>query len=882
MPRAGKLGKIIFNTGLLNETFSKVIGPGVHQSMNTAQETRTAWWSDSLEDAFQRVNSQNTGLRSEEAARRLQSLGPNRLSGKSSQTAMRMLLRQLSSPIVLILLGASVLSFVVGDATDGIIIMMIVGLSSLLGFWQEYRAATAVQALQQMVQVRAQVLRDGIAQSVPLEDVVVGDVLVLSAGVSVAADCRLLEARDLYANEATLTGETFPAEKDAVPVAADTPLSRRKNALFQGTYVASGTGRAVVMCTGNDTEFGALALHLQQQPPETEFERGVRSFGHLLFRITLILVLMIFASNVFLHRPVLDSFLFALALAVGLTPELLPAIISVNLASGARRMAARQVIVKRLVSIENFGSMNVLCCDKTGTLTEGLVQLEDALDIYGKPSGQVLRLAGINAAFQTGFSNPIDAAIRARAPALAQDIVRLDELPYDFARKRLSILARIDLGSTLITKGAFNQIMAVCTQVILPDGDIAPIAAHKASLLQSYAEFSARGWRTLGVATKALPGQDTIGHEDESAMCFAGFLVFADPPKKAVADTIQDLRRLGVNLKVITGDNHLVATQLARQIGLNTTHTLTGIQLREVSDDALPRLASRITVFAEIEPNQKERIVRALRRAGKVVGYMGDGINDAPALHAADVGISVQGAADVAKEAADIVLLRQDLAVLTDGVREGRVTFANTMKYVYMATSANFGNMISMAGASLLLPFLPLLPNQILLTNLMTDMPEMAIATDRVDAQAVEAPQRWDVRVISRFMLSFGLLSSCFDLLTFAILYFGLNASPTQFRSGWFVESVISASLVVMVIRTRLTFWRSRPSRPLVVSTLLIVACAIALPYTKLGAVFGFQPLGLNFMLMMAGVVAAYIVSAELMKLWFFRHFKVSLPRRHA
>ena len=843
--------------------------------MPDSPKTSPAWWSSTPEDALRTLEASRAGLSASEAMKRLQRWGPNVLQGPQNQTVPALLLRQLASPIVLILIAAALLSFALRSPTDGLIILAIVGASSLLGFWQEYRAATAVAQLQQMVEVRAEVLRDGQAITVPVAQVVPGDVVLLSAGASVPADCRLLEERDLFTDEATLTGETFPVEKNVGELPPDTPLAQRSNALFQGTHVVSGTGRALVLRTGNTTEFGAIAQRLRIRPEKTDFELGVRAFGNLLLRITLLLVMLIFAFNVFLQRPVLDSFLFALALAVGLTPELLPAIISVNLASGARRMAAQKVIVKRLVSIEDFGSMDVLCSDKTGTLTEGLVHLSGALDIEGAPSARALRLAAVNAAFQTGYHNPIDVAISAAAPPLAADVLRLDELPYDFKRKRLSVLATVDGQPLLITKGALGQVLEACSTVELPNGQRLPLAEQASRLHEHHAAFSARGLRTLGLACKALPGRTSVKNEDETGLVFLGFLVFADPPKAGIADTIRQLHGLGVALKVITGDNVLVAREVARQIGLRDAHIVSGPALRSVSDEALPQLASRTHVFAEVEPTQKERIIRALRQAGHVVGYMGDGINDAPALHAADVGISVQGAADVAKDAADIVLLERDLAVLTSGIREGRTTFANTLKYVFMASSANFGNMFSMAGASLLLPFLPLLPKQILLTNLLTDLPEMAIATDRVDTSAIERPRRWDVKFIRNFMLYFGLLSSVFDFLTFGVLYFMLHASPALFRSGWFVESVVSASLVVLIIRTRGPFWRSRPSPALVTATGLVIAATVALPYTPLGPLFGFAALPAHFLGLMALLVLLYIACAEGLKRVFYRRHRL-------
>jgi len=829
------------------------------------------WWSLEMEQLAREIDASPAGLSSAEAAARLQREGANALHGEDGARILPLIGRQLGSPIVLILIAAALLSFFMHDATDGVIILLIVFASGMLGIWQEFRAATAVASLQKLVAVQADVLRDGAACQVPLQKVVRGDVVLLSAGASIPADCRLLDARDLFVNQATLTGETFPVEKMPGDLPADTPLAQRSNALFQGTHVVSGVGRALAMRTGRDTQFGAIADRLRIRPEETDFEGGVRQFGMLLMRVTLILVILIFGLNVYLHRPVLDSFLFALALAVGLTPELLPAIISVNLASGARRMAARKVIVKRLVSIENFGSMDVLCSDKTGTLTEGSVRLDAALDAAGQPSDRVLQLAGINAAFQTGFANPLDAAIVAAAGPPAASATRLDEIPYDFARKRLSVLATMNSQTIMVTKGALAQVLAVCAEVATAGGDAVPIGDQQASIQGSYETFSARGLRTLGLAVKSLPGRTKIAREDEVGMTFVGFLLFADPPKAGIAATIEELKGLGVALKIITGDNPLVAKAVAAQVGLVGLKIVSGKDLRQVSDDALPQLASATSIFAEVEPNQKERIIRALRKAGHVVGYMGDGINDAPALHAADVGLSVQGAADVARQAADIVLLEPDLVVLADGVREGRRTFANTQKYVFMATSANFGNMFSMAGASLLLPFLPLLPKQILLTNLITDLPEMTIATDRVDSEAIARPQRWDVQFIRRFMFRFGLLSSVFDFLTFAVLYFVLKASPELFRSGWFVESVVSAALVVLVLRTRGVFWRSRPSMTLALATLAVICVALALPYTPVGAAFGFVPLPGLFLVLMGLIVVGYIASAEMLKRWFYR-----------
>ena len=595
---------------------------------------------------------------------------------------------------------------------------------------------------------------------ITVDQLVPGDVAILTAGARIPADCLLLDSQDLFVDEAVLTGESFPVEKSTGIVPADAPLARRSNVLFQGTHVVSGKGRAVVVRTGRATKFGAIAERLRLHPAETEFEHGVRRFGYLLMEVTLLLVIALFAFDVYLQRPVLDSFLFALALAVGLTPQLLPAIISVNLAHGARRMAAKQVIVKRLSAIENFGSMNVLCSDKTGTLTEGRVRVLSAFDAEGRESAQVLFYAFLNASYQTAFPNPIDEAIRVHRVFAIDGWEKLGEVPYDFSRKRLSVLVKHEGQVLLITKGALQSVLDVSTLAQQSDGTQVPIAEVRATVERHYEALSAQGHRTIGVAVREMDGLGTVDRNAERALTFLGIIVLADPPKPGVAATIERLTRLGVRLKVITGDNVLVATHIASQVGLAEPRVLTGTALHALSDEALPMAAQETDIFAEVEPNQKERIIRALRKAGHVVGYMGDGINDASALHAADVSISVQGAVDVAKEAADIVLLEPDLAVLEAGVVEGRCTFANTLKYVFMATSANFGNMFSMADASLLLPFLPLLPKQVLLTNLLTDMQEMAIASDRVDADWIERPHRWDIAFIRRFMLTFGLVSS--------------------------------------------------------------------------------------------------------------------------
>lgn len=831
------------------------------------------FWHSPTDTLLKQLDTTSRGLSSAEAKARLAQTANSRLSTRRRSPAWRLLLAQFESPIILILLFATGLSFFVHDHVGGLIIFAIVLISGLLGFWQENGAANAVEKLLALVQVTTAVLRDGKTIEVPVAEVVSGDVIKLGAGDSIPGDSLILESNDLFINEASLTGETYPVEKSPTVLPAETPLNARSNTLFMGTNVVSGSATAVIVRTGRDTEFGQVSAHLQLKPPETEFENGIRHFGYLLMEVTLFLVIGIFAVNVYLARPVLDSFLFALALAVGLTPQLLPAIISINLAHGARNMAAQKVIVKRLASIENFGSMNVLCSDKTGTLTEGVVTVQGAYDINGEDNAKVLLYAYLNASFETGFANPIDQAIHIFQPQDISTYQKVGEVPYDFIRKRLSIVVDNADVRLMVTKGALSNVLEVCSLVETPSG-VVDLATARETIEQQFAQFSSQGLRTLGIAYRSFATLESSASHEESAMTFLGFIVLADPPKTDIVETIGALRDLGVKLKMITGDNHLVAAHVGQQVGLSNTKVLSGSELYHLSDEALQHQVSQTDIFAEIEPNQKERIILALKKVGNVVGYMGDGINDASALQAADVGISVSSAVDVAKEAADIVLLEQDLKVLLQGVRGGRKTFANTLKYVFMATSANFGNMFSMAGASLFLPFLPLLPMQVLLTNLLTDFPEMTIATDSVDAEMLDQPRRWNINFIRQFMLIFGIISSVFDYLTFGILMFLLHAKPTEFRTGWFIESVISASVIVLVIRTQRPFYKSKPGNALMGTTLLIVLVTLALPFTPLGRLFGFGPIPVSFLLALSVIMVLYISLAEIAKHYFYRMVK--------
>jgi P-type Mg2+ transporter len=817
-------------------------------------------------------NNTANGLTAEEARQRQAKYGPNLLKPKHRANSFILLLRQFASPLVLILIVAAIMSFCLGDRTNSLIILAIVLVSGCLGFWQEKGANDAVDKLLAIVRTKAMVRRDNKEFEVPVEEIVPGDIVILNAGDLIPADCSIIESKDLYVNEAPLTGETFPVEKSVGVLPDGTPLAKRTNSLFMGTHVVSGDATALVVKTGKESEFGKVSARLEQRQPETEFERGIRRFGYLLINITLLLVLAIFAINIYFNRPALEAFLFALALAVGLTPQLLPAIISVNLAQGARRMAAKKVIVKRLASIENFGSMNVLCADKTGTLTEGKVVFRSALAFNKIESAKAKLYAYLNSSFETGFTNPLDEAVRncAERPDIA-GYTKADEVPYDFERKRLSIVVAKDGNYTAIVKGALENVLNACSTIETEAGKAEALSlAHKKDSLRHFVELSRQGFRVIGLAYKPVTAA-AFTKEQETDLTFLGYLVFFDPPKADAGQTIADLNKLGVTLKIITGDSELVAAFVSHQVGNLHPRILKGSDLHAMSNEALQEKANEIDIFAEIEPNHKERIVAALRRAGNVVGYIGDGINDVSALHTADVGISVDDAVDVAKEAADIVLLETGLAVLIDGVRGGRATFANTIKYVFMATSANFGNMFSMAAASLFLPFLPLLPKQILLTNLLTDLPEMTIATDSLDHELVEKPRRWDLKFIRSFMLVFGPLSSLFDFTTFGVLFFFLHANVAQFRTGWFLESVVSAAFIVLVVRTRRPFWQSRPSPYLIAATILVAIVTLLLPVLPVNSLFEFSPLPLSFIGALALIVLAYGASAEITKWFFYR-----------
>jgi Mg2+-importing ATPase len=837
-----------------------------------------SYWSQDASVLALKLGTGTGGLTSARAAAQLAAVGPNSVEDVPRMNALRLLARQFESPLILILASAAAISILLEQWIDaGIVLAIVIG-SSLLSFFQEYRASAAVEELKRRLALTVRVLRDGVEQALPVNAIVPGDLILLSAGNLIPADGIVIEAQDFLVSEASITGESFPVEKRPGIVAGDTPIFGRTNTVFLGASVRSGTAKVLVVRTGRRSEFGAIAARLRARPPETDFARGVRQFGYLLLRVMVVIVLFVLMVNLLLERSVIESLLFAVALAVGLSPELLPAIVSVTLSAGARAMSKRGVIVRRLDAIENLGSMNILCTDKTGTLTEGTIVLSDVLDAGSQPSDDVRRLAYVNAALETGIENPLDAAIVAAGEAAGLTtggLSKIDEIPYDFVRRRLTIVVaeKAAPGSHLIvTKGAFTNVLDICTALDSGGAEVPLDEGTRRELEAVFTSRSAEGFRVLALASRRVDAKADYDREDEREMVFRGFLVFLDPPKPEVRQTVQNLAGLGISIKMISGDNRHVTAHVAQAVGLDASSMLTGEELVGLKDEALWHLAPRTDLFVEIDPQQKERIVRALQRTGHSVGYLGDGINDAPALHAADVGISVAGAVDVARESADIILLSRDLDVLSQGVEDGRRTFANTLKYISITTSANFGNMISMALATPLLPFLPLTAKQILLNNFLSDLPSMAISSDNVDPDRVASPQEWNVREIQRFMIVFGLISSVFDVLTFAILLQVFEVGEAAFQTSWFMISLLTELAVVLILRTRRPAFRSRPSQLLLWSTLIVMAATFAIPFLgQMSAVFGFVPLSGVQLAAVLMILGGYIVTTELAKTWFFR-----------
>jgi P-type Mg2+ transporter len=807
-------------------------------------------------DVLADLGSGPGGLAESEAARRRGEVGPNAVR-THRVSALTVLARQLRSALLALLLFAAAVSFFVGERTDAVVIGLILSVSVLLGFANEYRAERAGAALHDRIRHEVVVVRDGRPRKVDVVDLVPGDVVEIELGMVVPADLRLLSVQRLECDESVLTGESVAVAKRVEGVPATAGLADLASCALMGTVVRAGSTTGVVVATGGETAFGRIALGLGERHPETEFQTGLRRFSLLLARVAAVLTALIFVINLVLHRPLIDAVLFSLAIAVGITPQLLPAIVTTSLAAGSRRLAARKVLVKRLVCVEDLGNVEVLFTDKTGTLTDGRISYRRGIPVPGQPDPLLLGLLANEATVQDGVAvggNPLDRAL-CQAPEAAGDLRggyrRVAVLPFDHDRRRVSVLVDGPSGRMLVTKGAPEELLTRCGQV--PEPTRAALDAELAA-----------GGRVVAVACRPAPGLTTIDPDAERDLDLAGFLVFLDAPKPDARPALEQLSRLGIEVKVITGDHPAVATRVCAELGLPVAGVLTGAQLGALSDEELRAALPRTTVFARVSPDDKARIVRAQRGAGTDVAFLGDGVNDAVALHAADVGISVDSAADVAKDAADVLLLEKDLGVLAGGVTEGRRIFANTIKYVLMGTSSNFGNMFSAAGASAFLPFLPMLPSQILLNNLIYDLTQVTIPADRVDEEQLARPAHWDLREIRRFMLTFGPVSSLFDFLTFAILLSVLHAGPVEFRSGWFVESLATQTLVVFVIRThRSPSWRSRPALALVVSVLAGVVVAGVLPYTPMAGALGFTPLPPAFLLVMVALVAAYLALVE-------------------
>ena len=821
------------------------------------------YWTLDAQSILRELSSSTAGLTPEEAASRLRGFGRNELRESVTLSRTQILWGQLRSPLLLLLLFAAAASAFTGEWVDASIVAVIVAASVAIGCAREFDAQTAAAALRARIRVHATAVRAGQSVAVGLEEVVPGDVILLSAGSIVPADAVVIEADSCFVSEAVVTGESFPVEKQPGPLPHGTPLTARTNCVFLGTNVRSGTARCVVVKTAQSTQFGSIAQRLELRPPETDFDRGIRRFGYLLTIAMLVMVLVVFAVHMLAGRPPGETLLFAIALAVGLSPELLPAILSVNLARGAQAMANHGVLVRHLNAIENLGSMDVLCTDKTGTLTEGIVQVEGAYDCAGHKSKAVLELATLNATLQSGLANPLDVAIlQLRTPDLT-NCRKLGEIPFDFVRKRLSIIVEEPAGVRLITKGAFHHVIQVCSHAA--DGT-AIDAARTVQLERRFEEWSSRGVRVIAVAARSADPQATYSREDERELTFMGFVTFLDHPKAGAAEALTDLARLGVSVKLITGDHKLVAQHIARLMGMRADRALTGEDLDNLHDEALWREAERTELFVEVDPNQKERIILSLKKMGYVVGFLGDGVNDAPAMHAADTSLSVEGAVDVARQAADFVLLDKHLDVIRMGILEGRRTFANTLKYVLTTTSANLGNMVSMAAASLFLPFLPLLASQILLNNFLSDIPAMGLANDNIDEEVLERPGRWNMRFIGRFMMGFGLLSSIFDLLTFAALLIVFRAGPDLFRTAWFVESLLTELVIALVVRTRRPLFNSRPGELLLWLTVALIGLTVLVPFLPFAHLLGFVPLSGTLLATLCGITGLYTVAAEIAK----------------
>jgi Mg2+-importing ATPase len=845
----------------------------------------------SVQSVLQTIETDLHGLSEKDADRRLSEFGPNELSRLNRMSFWTDMFERLRSPLIIQLLVITIVSSIIGEAKSAIIVGGMILLSVGLSFVLDHRSGRAVEALGKRVQSRTYVLRDGVETEIKMSEVVPGDIVLLHAGSIVPADLRLISAKDFFVSESTLTGESLPVEKMVLNTEKDADSALElTNACFFGTSVTSGTARAVVINTGMKTLFGAIALKLGEKREETSFDKGVRSFTWLMIKFMVIMVFAVFMIVGLTKGNWIEALLFSLSVAVGLTPEMLPMIVTVNLAKGALTMAKRKVIVKKLPSIQNFGAINILCTDKTGTLTQDRVVLEHHVDIIGNKSEEVLNYAYLNSFFQTGLRNLLDRAILEHIDLDVQDCTLVDELPFDFQRRRMSVVVDYEGDNVLICKGAVEEIYSCCTHYQI-DEDVYPlIDMIRADLFEEVEKLNREGFRVLGIAYREFPRDKTIFTvEDESQLILLGYIAFIDPPKESALEAITLLNKAGVRVKVLTGDNGLVTEKVCREVGITAENIITGPELSKLDAATFSKTVLENDIFVKLTPAQKESIVKDLRASGNVVGFMGDGINDTPALKAADVGISVDSAVDVAKEAADIVLLEKSLLVLEQGILEGRKVFANIVKYIRMGASSNFGNMFSVIGASYLLPFLPMKPIQILTNNLLYDISQTGIPTDNVDEELITKPLKWNIQNIKRFMIFIGPMSSIFDYATFGLMWFffgcsswltpGLTSIQQEgfarlFQTGWFVESLLTQTLIVHIIRTkRIPFFQSHASIAMTMTTIIIMAIAIWLPYSPFASILGLVPLPAIYWAWIAGFLLSYSVLTHKVKTWFFKKF---------
>ncbi len=839
-----------------------------------------------LSAVFEQLNTSPNGLSAEEVATRLDTYGPNEVAREKRITWYRRLWDNFKNPLVILLVALGIISYLTGDLRATVIILLMVVLGIVLRYFQEQRADHAAEELKAMVSTTATVVREGTHQEIKLSQLVPGDIVLLSAGDMVPADVRLISAKDLFLNQATLTGESMPVEKTpAVPAESISNALELPNICFMGSNIESGTGIAIVLQTGSQTYFGSLASSLVGAREVTSFDKGINQFTMLMISFMAIMVPLVFLFNGLSKHNWLEAFLFALAVAVGLTPEMLPMIVTVNLSKGAISMSRKKVIVKRLNAIQNFGAMDVLCTDKTGTITQGRIVLEKHLDVQGNVSDRVLHYGYLNSYYQTGLKNLMDEAILEHEQLnydlqVDEDFHKIDEIPFDFQRRRMSVIMEDNLNRhLLICKGAVEEIMALSTRVEIKGEVLDVLPEFDAKRRQMIHDLNADGFRVIAIAYRYFPGDNDEPHytvRDESSLTLMGFLAFLDPPKESAQEAIVKLHSHNVDVKILTGDNDVVTASICRQVGLPVENMLLGNRIEEMNDDQLAEAVSATTVFAKLSPAHKERIIHALQRKAHVVGFMGDGINDAPALKAADVGISVDSAVDIAKESSDIILLENNLLVLEQGVMEGRRVFGNITKYIKMAASSNFGNMFSVLGASVFLPFLPMLPIQVLTNNLLYDFSQTSIPTDTVDEEWLAKPRKWAIGELRRFILYIGPISSIFDYMTFFIMLYIFKTwtNPELFHTGWFVESLFTQTLIIHVIRTnKIPFIQSRASLPLILTSLAIVAVGAWLPYSFLAPTLGFVPLPPLYWLLLLGMLVCYVLLTQVVKTWFVRRF---------